>query len=113
MPDEYPMEKIRFVVPAQPGYFVLIPETREGAIVGAGREPVIAWAIDHLGCANPTTLDGVQFANCVVLTPDGKVEDIHGSFTSVDDWIEVEIRLYQNRQQAPRPAHSMDGLWSA
>lgn len=53
----YNREKILFVIPAAPGFYVLSPcyDEAGGAICEASREPVVGWALDALGSTIPVT----------------------------------------------------------
>ena len=86
-------EKILFVTPAAPGFYVLTPcHDDGGAICEASREPVIAWALDGLGSTTPVTphevLNGDDYH--AILCPDGEVRAYDGSWANLADWLEEQ-----------------------
>ncbi len=83
------MSKINFVVPAHPGYFVVHPIHEEtGEIKEAGREPVVAFAIDEDGCTHPVTLNEIEDrGDPAVLTPEGEVRSYSNTWESIDTWL--------------------------
>lgn len=83
-------EKILFVIPALPGFYVLTPCFDEtGAICEAPREPVVAWALDSLGCTHPVAMcDGLQDrGDPAVLCPDGKVRAFNKEWGALAEWL--------------------------
>lgn len=83
-------ENILFLTPATPGFYVLTPcHDEAGAVCEASREPVIAWALDGLGCVHPVAMcDGLQDrGDPAVLCPDGEVRAFNESWAHMDDWL--------------------------
>ena len=93
LPISESLERIVFVTPATPGFYVLSECVDEqGAICEASREPVVSWALDSLGCNYPVTLnDGVdQNRDPAILCPDGQVRAYDASWESLDDWLDEQ-----------------------
>lgn len=89
----YNREKILFVTPAAPGFYVLTPCYDEGgAICEASREPVVAWAVDALGSNTPITPQEVLNVDDdhAILCPDGKVRAYDREWDSLPDWLEEQ-----------------------
>lgn len=90
----YNDEKILFVIPAVPGFYVLSPCYDEdgGAICEASREPVVGWALDALGTNIPVTPHEVLNGDDdhAILCPDGEVQSYDGRWASVADWLEEQ-----------------------
>jgi len=90
----YNRDKILFVIPAAPGFYVLSPCYDEdgGAICGASREPVVAWALDALGSTTPVTPQEVLNSDDdhAILCPDGEVRSYDSGWASVADWLEEQ-----------------------
>jgi len=86
-------EKILFVISAAPGFYVLTPCYDEGgAICESSREPVVAWALDALGCTIPVTPHEVLNGDDdhAILCPDGAVRSYDGEWDSLPDWLEEQ-----------------------
>lgn len=89
----YNTEKILFVIPAAPGYYVLTPCYDEGGtICEASREPVVGWALDELGSTTPVTPQEVLNAddNHAIICPDGGVRSYDREWDDVADWLEEQ-----------------------
>lgn len=93
------LERIVFVTPAAPGFYVLTPCYDEdgGAIYEASREPVIAWALDSLGCSYPIALnDGLcQTGDPAILCPDGQVRSYDRGWEALDDWLKEQREVLE------------------
>ncbi len=86
-------DKILFVTPALPGYYVLTPcHDEAGAICEASREPVVAWALDEIGCTWPVTVREVlnHGKDPAILCPDGQVLNFDSEWDSLPDWLEEQ-----------------------
>ncbi len=91
LPVSEGLERIVFVTPAAPGFYVLSQcVDAQGAICGAAQEPVVSWALDSLGCNYPVTLnDGLdQTRNPAILCPDGEVREYDGTWANLADWLD-------------------------
>lgn len=96
-------EKILFVTPAAPGFYVLTPVLDEaGAVCEAATEPVIAWALDVLGCTTPVTPHEVLNGDNdhAILCPDGEVRSYDGGWENVADWLEEQKAAMRDRREA-------------
>ncbi|MDS4015145.1 MAG: hypothetical protein RKP46_12480 [Candidatus Accumulibacter sp.] len=92
-------EKILFLTPAAPGFYVLNPCLDEaGAVCEASREPVVAWAVDALGSTIPVTPHEVLSGDDdhAILCPDGEVRSYDGAWESVADWLEEQKAKVQH-----------------
>ncbi|ATE61939.1 hypothetical protein [Thauera sinica] len=91
-------DKILFVTPALPGFYVLTPCFDEaGAICEASREPVIAWALDELGCTWPVTVREVlNGEDPAILCPDGQVLNFGSEWDSLPDWLNYRKATVQH-----------------
>lgn len=79
---------IKHVIPAAPGYYALsLLLDENGKVEGARKEPIVGWAIDqyHYVCA--VTPDCVEVDSPATLLPDGTVQDLTGSWESLDHWL--------------------------
>ena len=86
-------EKILFVTPATPGFYVLSPcYDEDGAICEASREPVIAWALSESGCSYPLAMNDSlnQRGDPAILCPDGEVRSYDSGWLSEADWLEEQ-----------------------
>jgi len=94
------VEKIRFVSPAAPGFYVLEPCYNEAgdAICEVYREPVVAWALDAIGCVTPVTAHEALNSNDfhAILCPDGAVRAYNDAWKSEADWLD------QQKAKVPR-----------
>lgn len=96
---------IKFVVPAQPGYFILTPlHELSGGIKEAHRHPVVAFAIDADGCTHPITLDYIEdHGDPSILTPDGAVHSYSNTWEDEAQWLE-EARAVDEHHKSPAAA---------
>lgn len=87
-------DKILFVTPAAPGFYVLSPVTdsTDPDYLAADRDPVIAWALSETGCSYPVTLDhGLDHeGELAILCPDGQVRSFVGGWDNMADWLEEQ-----------------------
>lgn len=85
-------EKILFVTPAAPGFYVLSPITcsTDPDFMETDREPVIAWALSETGANYPVTLDeGLeQKGDPAILCPDGQVRSFDLRWANLADWLD-------------------------
>lgn len=90
----YNREKILFVIPAAPGFYVLSPcyDEAGGAICEASREPVVGWALDALGTTIPVTPQEVLNGDDdhAILCPDGEVRSYDTCWKDEADWLEEQ-----------------------
>jgi hypothetical protein len=92
-------EKILFVIPATPGFYVLSPcYDKGGAICEASRDPVVGWAVDGRGYTIPVTplevLNGDD--DHAILCPDGEVRAYDESWLSLADWLNAQKAKVQH-----------------
>lgn len=83
---------IKFVIPATPGFFSLSPlfDKSGKVVVGATKEPIVGWAIDQYNCVCHVTPDFVDADATATLNPDGTVQDVTGSWETLDDWVDEQ-----------------------
>lgn len=90
----YNREKILFVIPAAPGFYVLSPcyDEAGGAICEASREPVVGWALDAMGTTIPVTPQEVLNGDDdhAILCPDGEVRSYDTCWKDEADWLEEQ-----------------------
>lgn len=87
-------DRILFVTPAAPGFYVLTPCSDEGgAICEAALEPVVAWALDERGATWPVTVREVlnhSSDDPAILCPDGQVCNYLHDWDSLSGWLETQ-----------------------
>lgn len=80
---------IKYVIPATPGFSTVTKVIDEaGVVCDAYLTPIVGWAVDVDNVTWPITPEWVEnFDHCVIVHPDGRVDDFDGAWPSVAEWV--------------------------
>ncbi len=97
-----PEPRIRFVIPAQPEFYVVSAVTERASglktwvTVDTDLEPIVAWAVDEQNINYPVTdVAALVIDSVPILRPNGTVANYDRSWTSLAHWLADTIAAEQ------------------